>query len=1113
MSLAEHVSIARRFQRSIRLDCDLERVDALQGFVCQRSAADGLLGMAGQIAQTAQRAFTWTGPYGGGKSSLAVILAGLLGVKGAVRSAAIAALGVETAQSLLGTFQPSRDGWLVIPVVGRRGDPVSDIVVALEQARRQGGATRGRPRREVKTGRELVERLTQEAATRPRDGVLLVIDELGKFLEAAAAEGGDIFFFQELAEAASRCQGRLVVVGILHQAFEQYACRLGRDARDEWAKIQGRFTDVPLIAGVDEVVDLLGRAIIADKWHPGTARSGDAIAQSIRSRRPGSPADLGSRLDSCWPLHAVTAAALGPMSRRRFGQNERSVFGFLASAEPSGFQEFLRATAAASGTLFGPERFWDYLRINLEPAILASNDSHRWAQGADAIERCEARGTPLHVTLAKSIALIDMFRNGSGLAADRVTLGACVLDAPKEAVDTALADLERWSVAVFRKHLEAWAIYAGSDFDIDGAVGAAVAQLAGLDLARLAILAGLQPVLAKRHYHETGSLRWFQTELVHLGELDRVIGRTGDAAGHFILAIPAAEVSRKAALASCRSASAGASEQLVAMGLPRNAWRIRELGGELIALEMVRSGRPELDGDSVARREIAARMAAVSSDLEEELRAGFANADWYVTGERVELSAGSSLSRLASDLADQRYNKAPRIHSELLNRQKPSSNTQAGVRELMHAMISLSDKPALGIEGFPVHRGLYSTVLDVAGLHRDCGGDMYGFAEPAGTEIGLSYRPAWEAAEALFRSENTSVPLGRLYQLWGAPPYGIRRGVMPILALAFVMANRRRLALYGEGKFQGEIDDYLVDKLLQDENLVALRRVDVDGFSGAILDGVASAVETATGQACPADPLEVARRLVRFARDLPPWAQKTLSLSSPTAEVRHVLLRSDDPHKALFVDLPTIFGEGDAGAVAAGIKGALRELDAAYPEMLRDLSGKMLRALGHAAEDDFNELSRRARIVAGLTGDLRIDAFATRLTTYRGEPTELEAIASLAINRPPRDWTDRDPDQAALALADFALKFRRAEILAHVKGRSPTREAMALVIGTGETGQVVIEEFEVAERDRPKVASLAQALAKVLMHSGAERSVVLAALAETGFHAFAARARDLQKVG
>ena len=206
----------------------------------------------------AQRAFTWTGPYGGGKSSLAVTLAALLGPNGPLRTAAAAALGSETAEELLDVLHPSCNGWLVVPVVGRRGDHVGEIAAALEQARRHDGAVRGRPRREAKTGRKLLERLVQEAAARPRDGVLLIIDEFGKFLEGAAAEGGDIYFFQELAEAASRSQGRLVVVGILHQAFEQYASRLGRDARDEWAKIQGRFSDIPLIAGVDEVVDLLG---------------------------------------------------------------------------------------------------------------------------------------------------------------------------------------------------------------------------------------------------------------------------------------------------------------------------------------------------------------------------------------------------------------------------------------------------------------------------------------------------------------------------------------------------------------------------------------------------------------------------------------------------------------------------------------------------------------------------------------------------------------------------------------------------------------------------------------------------------------------------------------
>ncbi len=67
MMLSEAVSIARRFRRSIRLDTDIGTADALSGFICHGSGANVLETMAQLICESGQRAFTWTGPYGGGK--------------------------------------------------------------------------------------------------------------------------------------------------------------------------------------------------------------------------------------------------------------------------------------------------------------------------------------------------------------------------------------------------------------------------------------------------------------------------------------------------------------------------------------------------------------------------------------------------------------------------------------------------------------------------------------------------------------------------------------------------------------------------------------------------------------------------------------------------------------------------------------------------------------------------------------------------------------------------------------------------------------------------------------------------------------------------------------
>ncbi|MCW3061472.1 MAG: ATP-binding protein, partial [Capsulimonas sp.] len=179
---------------------------------------------------------------------------------------------------------------------------------------------------------------------------------------------------------------------------------------------------------------------------------------------------------------------------------------------------------------------------------------------------------------------------------------------------------------------------------------------------------------------------------------------------------------------------------------------------------------------------------------------------------------------------------------------------------------------------------------------------------------------------------------------------------------------------------------------------------------------------------------------------------------------------------------------------------------------LQDLSQKMLDALGHFRGTDLSDIRARARTIIDLTGDLLVDAFAARLSVFHGETSELEAIFGLA-GKPTRDWSDRDPDQTALSVAEYALKFRRAEVLARVKGRSPTREAMAVVIGTGETGREVVEEFEVADHDRPRVAALAKILSQAMLASGDSRSVVLAALAEAGFSAISEQNTNQRKTG
>jgi hypothetical protein len=1098
MLLADKINISRQFLRSIRIDLDWGNEAALRGFVCQTTAQHVIESMGHQFAEARQAAFTWTGPFGGGKSSLALAFASLLGGEPKVRAMAAEVLGEKVIEPLRKPLAigPRKEPWAVIRVVGRRADPIADIAEAIRNA---GIPYVGRRLGEVPDGRRIIKALVDIAETRPDNGVLVIIDELGKFLEYAATHGGDIHFFQELAEAASRCKGRLLVIGILHQAFEQYAARLGKEARDEWSKIQGRFVDIPLVAAVDEVLELTARAIDGtDISHPYSAPWCKALANSIRKNRPAAPTDLAHRLDRCWPLHPVTAALLGPVSKRRFGQNERSTFGFLASAEPRGFSDFLRTTELKSKAVYEPARYWDYLRENLEGTILASSEGHRWAQSVDAVERCQAKGSPLHLRLIKAIALIDLFRNGSGLVADNAVLTTCAPEASEAEIEKALADMAGWSQIVYRKHLNTWAIYQGSDFDIDAAVSATLAVTVGLDIKRLSALAGLQPILPKRHYQETGALRWFGLDLVAVDDLRDAIAafdpRTG-ISGHFFLVMPTQGESHRALQGRCRATS-GETAHPIALGVSDNAENIWSLGREYLALEAVQNNNAELWSDPVARRELKARIMAVLGKLQDALSSAVSNAQWYVHGKQHQCDSRLGPSVLASELADDTYHACPKIFSELVNRHTVNSNTQAALNATVAAMVDNAAHEALAFEGFPAERGLYATVLSALGLHQEVEAGKWAFVKPAPGTHSKELVALWEAADEMLRREGR-VTLSDIQDRWSLPPFGLRKGVRGILGLAYILTNRDVLAAYKEGVYQPEINREFGHEVLRDPECIGLQLVVRDETYADLLNALAKTIKTVSGVTCVVEPLAIGRALVKLAFDLPHWTRRTASHPKRAADLRKILFQAADPHKLLLVDLPNLYGAENPQVLGRQLVEDLSLLRAAYPALVQRLNIKLFKALA-ADAGDLETLHARAKVVKGLSGDFRLESFAGRLLEFDGSEEAMEGLVSLAVNLPTTDWTDATPDAAELALADMALKFRHAEMLAAIKERTPTRHAIGLVFGTGEHGRTIMRAIDVGREEQQRVLEMTSKILEVGSGNSDETRLLLAALAEAG---------------
>ena len=124
--IADFVSIVPYYQKSINLINDIENDAAIEGYICQETAKRVLSVMIQQILHTNQKSFTWTGPFGSGKSSLALALANYLTKSNPNKNV----VELANIDGLFEAFPKSSKNWKVIPIVGNKLDPQ----VVLESA-------------------------------------------------------------------------------------------------------------------------------------------------------------------------------------------------------------------------------------------------------------------------------------------------------------------------------------------------------------------------------------------------------------------------------------------------------------------------------------------------------------------------------------------------------------------------------------------------------------------------------------------------------------------------------------------------------------------------------------------------------------------------------------------------------------------------------------------------------------------------------------------------------------------------------------------------------------------------------------------------------------------
>ena len=1103
-----------RFFRSIQLERDYRDPSALAGYVVTSQIRSYVERLAyGLRENSGQRAWRITGDYGSGKSAFALLLAHLFGraqvssVRKKTRTIALESLNRDKARLLPILVTGSREPLGIALLRGIIRD--ANEIVRASQAGVLRKAQELLKRKEGEVANAEVVEVLQVAAREARrlrkaSGVLLLIDELGKFLEFGVLhpDRQDVYLLQEIAEAASHSgPDPLFVVGLLHQGFSAYAENLSPTAQREWEKVAGRFEEMVFAQPLVDLASLVGDALNVriDSLPRGlqsASKTGMERALGMGWYGAGvSKQKLIQLAARLYPLHPTVLPVLIQLFRR-FGQNERSLFGFMLSTEPFGLREFANSRAVGVQSFYQIHNLYDYARASFGNRLSAQSFRSHWNHIESMIESFHTDDED-ELRILKTVGLLNVIDAGHLLATEEAIYSclAAENEANRKAIGVAVRKLRDKHILYNRGASGGYCLWPHTSVNLEKAY-----EDACLDIGRSheSIIAAARqhlanrPLVARRHYIETGNLRHFAIEYVDADSLEDVANREiSPADGMVIVVLCETQEERTRAIALAQSESLRARRNvLTAISQP-----LEMLGGlvqEVRRWEHIRDKTPQLAHDKFALEESSRQLGAARQVLGKRVAAvagihgiGETTLDWFQSGGRLEIGSMHSLTSYLSVLCDEIYSCAPRVHNELVNRRALSSAAAAARARLIEAIFRFANREYLGMDATkkPPEMSMYLSLLKDTGIHHRVK-DSWELRVPDSSHDSCNLAAAFGKIREVLVSANMSrVSVAKIFDELRRPPFGVRDGLLPILLAVFASANEQYVAFYDGGVFLPEMTGLDTMRLAKIPEAFEIQYCDVGGVRTELFSRLLELIASKTPVKGQPELLDVVRPLCVFAAQLPPFTRNTRQLSEVAIDVRDVLLSSVEPAGLVFRELPRVCGFKEftgsekierkrIEGFVRSLRGALGELQMAYPRLLDRIKvafGEVLSADKPFSQFRLDLSTRASRVQIGVM-EPNLRAFCNRLVDSGLKDTEwIESLGSLLCLIPPQKWTDLEYDHFLQELRQYAARFERVEALTFKAGEVTDGSAPVRVCLTACDGSEVQKVIFIDKRENEQL--------------------------------------------
>ncbi len=1079
-----------QYLRSINLERDWNDPSALENYVFTLQAQQALLNISkGLQSKSSLRAWRITGDYGSGKSLFALLLANIFEKRDYSFSLELRQLIGEGNPALLTETQSK-----IIPILvtGSRSSLGIAILKGIINACEFNPEFKSIAKNiqsvindiEVVSDDVVIDWIKkfQQIIIKSRqgDGIAIIIDEAGKFLEFAAAypDRQDILLLQSLAEISARSnKNPFFVITIFHQGISSYAEKLSRLQQREWEKVAGRYEEITWHYSLDQTLLLIARSLESDFTLIGKNQI-ESIKADMRQSVElgwygfnGEIEKLNELSVEVYPLHPTVIPVLVKLFST-FGQNERSLYSFLIGSENFGLMDFVSKTDGNS--TFKLHNLYDYARSTFGNKL--ANLSYYW-KTIDQIIASYNSDDESSLELLKTIGIINLINSNALIPSHDIILLATAMQ-----YDNQLSSLVKRRIIHFRGHAGGYCIWPHTSVNLEESYDLATVSLGSVTDIRFFIKNQLstRPIVARRHYIETGNLRYFEIKYVEVSDIEATYLQNFSGDGLIIVPLCETESDVRTAQKIIIESQLAINNRVLIV-VPSALQYLSTYLEEVRKWEWIERTIGELRHDRFAREEVSRQLSNSRLALQAHLQnsVGLTNVtsnsklNWYYNGCHIDnLTTSKKIMSLLSDICDNIYHESPRVHNELVNRREPSAAATSARQRLLERIFQFSDQFLLGMdrEKHPPEMSMYLSVLQEAGLHQfDDQNNIWVLKQPEDEydQQHCNINPSMRRLDSLLSSSpNKRVRVTEIIDELKKAPYGVREGLIPVLIAVFAVINEQSIAFYEDGTFIPRISGSNFLRLIKAPETFEIQYYPINNIRTSLFNKLLNELGFNQNNLPSIELLDVVKPLIVFFGNLPEYVLYTNSLSPQSQKIRTILKTTTDPVNLLFTDLPLACnvqpnkGQNlDQTAVdiyVGNLKNSIDEMRSSYAKLLIKIQEELLKEfeLKDGFEKNRFALAKRASALAVFVTEIRLKSFCLRLADTNLSP-ELwtESLANLICAMPAPKWRDKDVYRYEQEIHKLCKQFLRVEATVYDKSKKEPSEISVRISLTRPSGE------------------------------------------------------------